>query len=54
MSKIAINVLTKIMQKNFDDKNNDMPGLVANTVCPGETGIYINSYISENFMSSQD
>lgn len=39
MSKLAINILTKIQQKNFDDSNNETPGLIVNSVCPGETGL---------------
>ena len=38
MSKLLINVLTKIQQKNFDDSNSDLPGMIANSICPGETG----------------
>jgi len=44
MSKLAINILTKIQQKNFDDSNNETPGLIVNSVCPGETGLK-NSFL---------
>jgi hypothetical protein len=39
MSKLAINILTKIQQKNFDDSNNEINGIIANSICPGNTGI---------------
>lgn len=44
MSKLAINILTKIQQKNFDDSNNETPGLIVNSVCPGEIGLK-NSFL---------
>jgi hypothetical protein len=39
MSKLAINILTKLQQKNFDDINNEVNGIIANCICPGNTGI---------------
>lgn len=53
MSKLAINILTKIQQKNFDDSNNEVNGIIANSICPGNTGItlfLITKYKSKYYL----